>query len=228
MKQTVLVTGSNGLLGQKLTKQLASDPGTDLVATGRGADRNSLSRGYRYASMDITNEEMVRKVLEEFRPNVVIHTAAMTQVDDCEKQQELCELMNVRAVEYIARASEAIGAHLVHLSTDFIFDGSHGPLSEEEKPAPLSIYGDSKRRSEEAVRELSSSWSILRTGPCLWLGRGNEQEQYRPLGKEFARGGYAHPRGERSVPNTDFGRGSGTSLHPGREAEGSGRLSHQR
>ena len=163
MKQTFLVTGSNGLLGQKLTKQLVSDPEIDLVATGRGPDRNSLSKGYRYASMDITDKEMVRKVFVEFRPNVVIHTAAMTQVDDCEKQQELCELMNVRAVEYIASASEAIGAHLVHLSTDFIFDGSHGPLREEEEPAPLSIYGDSKKRSEEAVQELSSSWSILRT-----------------------------------------------------------------
>ena len=163
MKQTVLVTGSNGLLGQKLTKELASDPEIDLVATGRGSDRNSLSEGYRYATMDITNEEMVRHTLEEYRPKVVIHTAAMTQVDDCEEQQDLCELLNVHAVEYIARTSEAIGAHLVHLSTDFIFNGSHGPLNEEEEPMPLSAYGVSKMRSEEVVREQMSSWSILRT-----------------------------------------------------------------
>ena len=87
----------------------------------------------------------------------------MTNVDACEQNQEDCWNINVKAVEYIASASECINAHLVHLSTDFIFDGKSGPYSEEDTPNPLHFYAKSKLESERIVQKIMTKWSIART-----------------------------------------------------------------
>lgn len=158
----ILVTGSNGLLGQKLTSLLDSEPGVELIATGRGPSRLTLRQGV-YLPLDVTHEEQVKQVLETHRPEVVIHTAAMTQVDQCETERDACWLQNVTAVEYLCRACETLGIHLIFLSTDFIFDGSTGPLDETAVPHPLSHYGESKLAAERLVQALKTPWSIVRT-----------------------------------------------------------------
>jgi dTDP-4-dehydrorhamnose reductase len=159
----VLVTGSNGLLGQKLLDHYKQFPEIELIATAKGADRYPFPGFYTYCSLDITNEAEVKAVFNSTKPEVVIHTAAMTNVDACELDQTNCDILNVQAVEYIVNASNQINAHLVHLSTDFIFDGTHGPLAEEEIPKPLSYYGLSKYKAEQLVKAHSNSWAILRT-----------------------------------------------------------------
>jgi dTDP-4-dehydrorhamnose reductase len=93
----------------------------------------------------------------------VIHGAAMTNVDHCETQREACWLANVTAVETLVKECEKTGSHLIHVSTDFIFDGTHGPLDEQEKPAPVNYYGESKLAAEEIVRRSTTTWAILRT-----------------------------------------------------------------
>ena len=159
----VLVTGSNGLLGQKLLDYYKQFPEIELIATAKGADRYPSPGSYTYCSLDITNETEVIAIFNSTKPDVVIHTAAMTNVDACELDQANCELLNIKAVEYIVKACNQINAHLVHLSTDFIFDGTHGPLAEEEIPKPLSYYGLSKYKAEQLVKAHSNSWAILRT-----------------------------------------------------------------
>lgn len=159
----VLVTGSNGLLGQKLTDYYKTRNDVSLVATARGGDRYSDPQGYVYRELDITSQSAVMAVLEQERPDVVINTAAMTNVDACESDREGCDLLNVDAVKFLVKACNAVNAHLIHLSTDFIFDGTHGPLTEAETPAPLSYYGLSKLKAEEEVQQHAQSWSILRT-----------------------------------------------------------------
>ena len=159
----VLVTGSNGLLGQKLLDHYKQFPEIELVATAKGADRYPFPGFYTYCSLDITNEAEVIAVFNSTKPEVVIHTAAMTNVDACELDQVNCDVLNVQAVQYIVNACNHINAHLVHLSTDFIFDGTHGPLAEEEIPKPLSYYGLSKYKAEQLVQAHSNSWAILRT-----------------------------------------------------------------
>lgn len=159
----VLVTGSNGLLGQKLLDYYKQFPQIQLIATAKGADRYPNPGFYTFYSLDITNEQEVHQVFQEAKPTVIIHTAAMTNVDACELDQTNCELLNIKAVEYIVQAANQIQAHLVHLSTDFIFDGTHGPLKEDEIPKPLSFYGHSKLKAEEIVQEKSNSWAIVRT-----------------------------------------------------------------
>lgn len=159
----ILITGSNGLLGQKLVHKLAHRNDINLVATSRGINRLLQQKGYTYATMDIADAAAVQKVITEHQPDSVIHTAAMTHVDVCHKEPENCRKMNVEAVKNIVEACKQAGCHLVHLSTDFIFDGQNGSYSEEDIPAPLSIYGESKLESEKVVQESGLEAAILRT-----------------------------------------------------------------
>ena len=158
-----LITGSNGLLGQKLVK-LLTENNEPVIATSLGKNRlHKILTGYTYQSLDITNEKQVREVLTHFRPEVVIHTAAMTNVDQCELEQEACDQLNVKAVEYLVSSCSQINAHFVHLSTDFIFDGRRGPLDENAIPNPISHYGRSKLQAEEFLQKSDINWSIIRT-----------------------------------------------------------------
>jgi dTDP-4-dehydrorhamnose reductase len=158
----VLVTGANGLLGQKLTVLLEKDDTVQLISTARAKLNFHLTRA-EFVALDITNAESVDKVVSKTRPDVVINTAAMTQVDQCESEHELCWLNNVTAVENLVKACEKNNVRLIHISTDFIFDGSHGPLDESAKPNPLSYYGESKLAAEEVVIKSKTDWAILRT-----------------------------------------------------------------
>lgn len=162
-KTKVLVTGSNGLLGQKLTDLFLQQPDWDLLATGAGGNRHPVVEGYRYQTLDITDGEAMESLLLVELPDVVIHTAAMTQVDDCEFKRDECVALNVTAVENLARLSTKLGFHLVHVSTDFIFDGTKPMYKEEDSANPLSYYGWSKLEGEKRVMEFANSYSILRT-----------------------------------------------------------------
>lgn len=159
----ILITGSNGLLGQKLVHKLSKDSEVQLIATARGENRLSNKEGYVYQSLDITNKDEVEKVIADHKPDVVINTAAMTNVDACESDKEGCDKLNVDAVQYIVDACKANQSHLVHLSTDFIFDGEDGPYDEEATPNPISYYGESKLKAEEIVLKSGLDAAILRT-----------------------------------------------------------------
>lgn len=159
----ILITGANGLLGQKLVGLLANQPDTELIATARGANRLPTTDGYTYLPMDITDRQQVLDVITQVRPDAVIHGAAMTDVDKCELDKDSCWAQNVTAVEYIVEACRATNAFLCHVSTDFIFDGSAGPYTEEADGNPISFYGWSKYAAEKVVMHSSSSWAIART-----------------------------------------------------------------
>jgi len=159
----VLITGSNGLLGQKLLHKLRVDNSMELIATSRGENRVSEQSNYKYIDLDITDENAVLKIILEQKPDVVINTAAMTNVDLCEEKKSECDDLNVNAVQYLADACDKIDAHLIHISTDFIFDGEDGPYKEEDEPNPLSYYGLSKLKSEHLLQAHSVKWTILRT-----------------------------------------------------------------
>jgi dTDP-4-dehydrorhamnose reductase len=158
----ILVTGSNGLLGQKLTRLLSQSNEHYLIATAREKSVLQIQYG-EFRPMDILKDEEVQNVISAARPDVIIHTAAMTNVDQCETDREGCWKANVEGVESVVKACEKAGARLIHLSTDFIFDGSHGPLDENEKPAPVNYYGESKLAAEKLIMQSNIHWAILRT-----------------------------------------------------------------
>lgn len=174
----ILVTGSNGLLGQKLVDALRDDASVELIATGRGPDRSPDPLGDRYHAVDYTIQSEVDRVFDATRPEAVIHGAAMTNVDACETDPEACHLQNITATQHLIDASERHGCHFIFLSTDFIFDGLNGPYRESDEPAPLSVYGRSKLEGERLVMNAGlAKWSIARTiivfGVAPGLSRSN-------------------------------------------------------
>jgi dTDP-4-dehydrorhamnose reductase len=167
-KKRILITGSNGLLGQKLIELTGKYPHLHIIATARGHNRLPLTEGYEYLPMDITDAAQVQQVVAQARPDVVIHTAAMTNVDQCEAEKTECWAQNVQAVEYLVEACRQANAFLLHVSTDFIFDGTSGPYTEEAEANPLSFYGWSKYAAEMAVIHSDRTgtpirWAIART-----------------------------------------------------------------
>lgn len=178
MAKKVLVTGSNGLLGQKILHKLIANPNFDLIATSQGENRVSVTEGYVYESLDITSPKEVEAVFKKYQPDVVINTAAMTNVDACEDNQEQCWEVNVKAVELLLNESKKYNSHLIHLSTDFVFDGEDGPYKEIDKPNPLSYYAKSKLASEEVLlnsdyKKTAIARTIIVYGVGENLSRGN-------------------------------------------------------
>jgi len=162
----ILITGSNGLLGQKLIHAYVKRKDVEVIATSLGANRMHLSFGYTYESLDITNKQEVEAIVKKYQADTVINTAAMTNVDACETKREECWAINVTAVQNIVDAisQHKPDCHLIHLSTDFIFDGNKGSeYVETDIPNPLSYYAQSKFESEKILQKSSISWAIART-----------------------------------------------------------------
>ena len=166
----ILITGSNGLLGQKLVYKLKERTGISCIATARGENRLVSKSGYEYAALDITDYGNVEAVFTKYKPDVVINTAAMTNVDACETDRDNCWLLNVTAVANQVKVLETLQdqdpsyrPHFIHLSTDFLFDGTHGPLDENAERKPLSYYGESKLAAEKIVESSRLHWAMVRT-----------------------------------------------------------------
>ncbi len=167
----ILITGSNGLLGQKIVRQ-ALKKGITFLATSKGDNRNPDCPSEKYQSLDICDATEIENVFSDFEPTHIIHTAAITNVDACELNPEECELVNVTATRYLFEAAQKINAHFQLLSTDFIFDGEKGNYKETDEPNPLSVYAKSKVDGEAIL--LNSDYknhSVVRT--IIVYGIGN-------------------------------------------------------
>jgi dTDP-4-dehydrorhamnose reductase len=157
----VLVTGANGLLGQHLVKQLI-DRQYHVIATGRGPSRLSFNN-YTWYDVDITNAFQVYGVMNKEKPDVVVHAAALTQIDECEQNPERCEAINVQGTSQILTDAETFSSHFIYVSTDFVFDGEKGNYTEEDDLNPVNWYGFTKMQAEAMVQTSTIPWAIVRT-----------------------------------------------------------------
>lgn len=150
----ILVTGANGQLGNEM-RSLAKE---NLADTYDFTDKEEL---------DICNEEAVNAYLNEHPADVLVNCAAYTAVDRAEDDRELCELLNVEAPGILARAAESRGMAMIHISTDYVFDGrTCEPYTEEDAPCPNSVYGSTKLKGEYEVLDHCTRALIIRTS---WL-----------------------------------------------------------
>jgi dTDP-4-dehydrorhamnose reductase len=165
----ILITGANGLLGQHLVKILL-EKNYQVFATGKGEHRLAFTQNERYSyhEMDIADGNSVSKVMSSVQPEVVVHAAAMTQVDDCELNPQQCERTNVQGTANVLMESELNSQHFIYISTDFVFDGEKGNYAEEDDLKPISYYGFTKMQAEAIVQTSEIAWSIVRT--CLVYG----------------------------------------------------------
>ena len=161
VRNRILITGSNGMLGQRTVQFYSSKENIELLTTS--VEENSVVDSVDYISSDIKNRDSIKKVIHDYYPDFIVHTAAFTNVDLSEKLREDAWKINVKGVEYIAEAARAIDAHIIHISTDYIFDGKDGPYSENALPNPVGYYGRTKFASENALRISGTFFTILRT-----------------------------------------------------------------
>lgn len=159
----VLITGSSGMLGIDLSKELSRS--YDVI--GFDIAKNALSSVRKFIKGDITNRRSVEAALFKIRPDIVIHSAAWTDVDGCERDSKKAFTINAIGTRNVASACKKIGATIVYISTDFVFNGrKKKPYVETDKTGPLSIYGTSKLKGEEFIKKTLDRYCIIRTS---WL-----------------------------------------------------------
>lgn len=157
---TVMITGAGGLLGRTMNARLSRSDWR-VVALPR-------------TELDITNEDDVRRAVEVFRPDVVINCGATADVDRCETDRNWAFAVNASGPRFLARACREFGADIVHVSTDYVFDGSkEGFYTQEDEPKPISVYGASKLAGEFAVREEAERFYLVRTSWLFGVGGKN-------------------------------------------------------
>lgn len=168
----VLITGSNGLLGQKLVELLSNSPNYMMLLTSKQGASVFQDERLQYRQLDISQKQQLSAVVEEFEPEIIVNTAAMTNVDQCETEREAAWRANVTGVENLVRSAKLVGARIIQLSTDYIFDGKGGPYNEVDRPNPLSYYGRTKLASENVLQTSGIPAAILRTMVLYGIGFG--------------------------------------------------------
>ena len=166
----ILLTGCDGQLGSLLREILRGK--AELLAVNR-------------AELDITNESSVNEIISVFRPEIIVNTAAYTAVDRAEDEVEMAFAVNGLGPEILAKAAHSVGAALIHISTDYVFDGNHkNPYVESDQVNPQSVYGESKLKGEIAVQECCQKYIILRTSWVFSRHGHNFVNTMLRLGKE--------------------------------------------
>ncbi len=171
----ILITGGNGLLGQKLVELMSNSAQYSLLMTSRQESSVFENEAIRYNQLDTTRKNAVQSIVEEFEPNVIVNAAAMTNVDTCEVEREAAWRSNVTGVENLIHAAKLSGARLVHISTDYVFDGKNGPYSELDRPNPISYYGRTKLASENIVLTSGVAATVIRTMVLYGIGHKIKQ-----------------------------------------------------
>ena len=189
----ILLLGKNGQVGWELQRSLA--PLGEVLAL----DRNSTSH-----CGDLSNLEGLADTVRVFRPDVVVNAAAYTAVDKAESDQSTANLINALAPEVLARACAAIGAYLVHFSTDYVFDGAgQKPWLESDATGPLNVYGHSKLAGEEGIAKQGAKHVIFRTSWVYGTEGGNFAKTMLRLAQE---------REKMAVIKDQFGAPTGAAL----------------
>ena len=191
----ILLLGKNGQVGQALQRTLA--PLGELVALGRAQESTGLCG-------DLSQPEALAATIRQLRPDVIVNAAAYTAVDKAESEPEQARLINAHAPEVLAREAEALGAWLVHYSTDYVFSGSGTePWQETDPTAPLNVYGQTKLEGELRVQAAGTRHLIFRTS---WV--------YAAHGSNFAKTmlKLAQERERLTVINDQWGAPTGAEL----------------
>lgn len=157
VKLRLLVTGASGLLGHQLVKR-ALYKGYEVYAAYK---KDPINLG-KPIQIDLTNQAAVFETIRKIRPQAIVHAAAYTDVDGCETNRELALEVNAEATKHIAIAAAELNAHVVYVSTDYVFNGEKGLYTEEDQTDPINHYGYTKLKGEEYVKRYTESWCIAR------------------------------------------------------------------
>ena len=170
----VLITGATGRLGRALLIKMPSDIEIEVCLE----PTDQFTPEFPWFRSDICDREKIIRALTCSEPDVVIHLAALTDVDGCESDPDMAFLVNRDGTAYIAEACSLCSAKIVYVSTDYIFDGLHGPYTEEDKPNPLSVYGRSKLEGEYAASNGVENSLIVRISVPFGIRAGDVKHNF--------------------------------------------------
>ena len=159
----ILLTGANGLVGQKIKKELVGKEDVDLMATSLHPEVNPLPGRYHFQTLDFTVTSHLQELISHFQPHTVINCAAQANVNRCEQERTECLKINTEAVTELTRLANENNIHLIQLSTDFVFAGLKTNYQEEDEAAPVNYYGLAKKETEDHIISHARKWSIVRT-----------------------------------------------------------------
>lgn len=165
------------MLGQRLVEFYVRQQGIQLLSCS--VEEEPVFEGSEYRQIDLTKREEVKDLVYDFYPDVIINAAAYTNVDLSETEREQAWKTNVKGVEYIAEVSRVIDSHIIHISTDYIFNGTKGPYSEKDKPNPLGYYARTKLASENVLRISGTFYTILRTNVLYGIAHNSRPDFVR-------------------------------------------------
>lgn len=177
----VIVTGCNGLLGSALGRALQGS----WEVLGLDLNPGAFSP---FQEIDIWNRRRLREAIEGFHPHFLVNAAAFTDVDGCERDKEKAWDVNVRGVENIASLCSKLGCKVIHISTDYIFNGMRGPYSEEELPSPCNFYGETKWEGEKVLERFPLDYAIVRTSALYGLCKRGKRKFFDLLLDRLSRG----------------------------------------
>lgn len=161
IKRRIVIVGANGTLGQRLFEFYSSLNDVELLPAS--IEEEFVFDSQSYIQLDISNRNEVKKIIYDFCPDFIINAAAFTNVDKCESERETAWKINVKGVEYLSEAARVLDSHLIHISSDYIFDGKNGPYSENDIPNPLGYYARTKLASENVLKISGTKNTIIRT-----------------------------------------------------------------
>ena len=165
------------MLGQRLVEFFSRQQGIQLLSCS--VEEKPVFEGEEYKQIDLTRREEVKDLVYDFYPDVIVNAAAYTNVDLSEKERETAWKTNVKGVEYIAEVSRVIDSHIIHISTDYIFNGQKGPYSEKDNPSPLGYYARTKLASENVLRISGTFYTILRTNVLYGIAHNSRPDFVR-------------------------------------------------
>jgi dTDP-4-dehydrorhamnose reductase len=157
-------------VGQRLAVQFGHTTEYEVLHTSHHRNFHLDRELFDYTQLDITNRGDVKSLVTSYRPDVIVNTAAISSVDICEQQRDAAWKVNVNGVEHLTAAARIIGAKVIHLSTDYVFDGKYGPYGEADRVNPINYYGKTKLAGENAVIAGGIPHAILRV--ILLFGTG--------------------------------------------------------
>ena len=173
LRETVLITGCHGFLGQHVVRLFLEESKCELVLTARdekslfaSIEKEPRIRGYH--QMDITHRASVKDIVTAASPDVIVNCAAFVKVDDAEVHREAAWRANVTGLEHLTEVARKVDARIVHISSDLVFDGARAPYVESDAPRPINYYGRTKLASENVLRTSGLDHTIFRT--CLVYG----------------------------------------------------------
>ncbi len=181
--QKILITGATGMLGSKIAEYLSKTEKYKVFVTGR----KSINNAYDYTQADLLNAEERNNLLHHVQPDVIVHCAANVNLNDCELNPENAYKIHVHTSEQLA-AYNPENCKIIYISTDSVFDGNKKNYTEEDKPAPLNIYAETKFKGEHAVAETNFNHLILRTNIYGFNSAANNNSLFEWIYKNLSAG----------------------------------------